>query len=107
MDRRPFGHLREVVNLTPLDYTLLLVMVALLVAIRFGEQIGIHPAFFAFWGAVAFTLVVLNILNRLVGEVGRLRERIRTLENAVERLQDELERERRYRGLADLTRRDN
>lgn len=102
MDRKPFGHLRDVVTLTPLDYVLLLLTLGLLIGIGFGEQLGTHPAFFAFWGAISFALVVLNILNRVVAEVGRLRQRLRILEEALERLSEELEKERRYRRLDGL-----
>lgn len=85
--------LADVVRFTWLDWLLLLLMAGCLAGILFRPPF-LDPATFALWGAVFFTLIVWNMLHRLIREVQRLRRRMDELQARLRAMEDLLEKRR-------------
>jgi len=93
----PLQQLRDAVRLTLTDVILLTTCLACFALILVAQRIGYEPAGFAFWGAIAFSVWVLSIVNRLVGTIRLMHERIVFLQRELEDLADKVEKGRQTR----------
>lgn len=85
-----FRHIREVARPTPMDTVLLIICAGCFTLLLVATRYGWESSGYAFCGGLAFSLWVLNIVNRVIGTLRELHDRVRRLELRVQGLLDDM-----------------
>lgn len=85
-----FRHIREVARPTPMDAVLLVICAGCFALLLVATRYGWEASGYAFCGSLAFSLWVLNIVNRVIGTLRELHDRVRRLELRLQGLLDDM-----------------